>query len=54
MKNSVKSCCKCQKIFIVYNNSVNEEFCKRCRSIKQKITEFKLSEYLQIKYKYGN
>ena len=52
MKRTVKSCANCNKIFILYINSINGEYCKRCRTMKQKISELKLSDYMQVKYRY--
>ena len=51
MKKTVKSCCNCERMFIVYVNVSNGQLCKMCRRKKQRETEIKLSEYLQIKYK---
>jgi len=50
MKRTVKPCCNCQRMFVVYNNIINGLFCKICRIKKQKETEIKLSEYMQMKY----
>ena len=39
-----------KEIFIFYINSCNYKFCKICRIKKQKKTELKLYEYMQMKY----
>ena len=50
MKRTVKPCCDCNRMFIVYNNVINGHFCKICRMKKQKETENKLHEYIRVKY----
>jgi len=50
MKRTVKSCQKCEKIYIVLSNIVNGEFCKICRTKIQKKSKIKLSEYMELKF----
>jgi len=50
MEKTVKSCYKCKSLFIVYVNSFSSEFCKYCRTLKQKETELELVKYMQNKY----
>ncbi len=50
MKRTVKSCCKCAKLFLVINNTEHGKHCKNCSIIVQKKTENKLSEYMEIKF----
>ncbi len=50
MKRTVKSCDNCKRLYKVYTNIVNGEYCKFCRMKMQNKSETKLSEYLHIKY----
>jgi len=50
MKRTVKSCYDCKRLYKVYTNIINGEYCKFCRIKIQRKSELKLSKYLQIKY----
>ena len=50
MKRTVKSCYKCNMLFIVYNNVVNGSYCKSCSIVRQNNAAVKLNYYMQEKY----
>ena len=50
MKRTVKTCQECERFFLVKYNMIIGDFCKICRIKIQRKAEFKLSEYMQIKY----
>ena len=50
MKRTVKSYQECRKIYMVFSNLVNGEFCKICRTRIQKESKVKLSKYMDLKF----
>jgi rRNA maturation endonuclease Nob1 len=50
MKRTVKSCHECGKVYMVFSNLVNGEFCKICRTKIQRKSKIKLSEYMELKF----
>tara|TARA_Y100000996_G_scaffold97150_2_gene69643 strand:+ start:1130 stop:1309 length:180 start_codon:yes stop_codon:yes gene_type:complete len=50
MKNTVKKCQICDKIFLIKSNIICGEYCRICSKKKQNEAESKLSEYMDNKY----